>query len=115
MPLLKIQTSVQIDPAKREAVMKEISACAAEVTGKPQDYIMVFLGTGDACMAGTTGPAAFVDVRAIGGVNAETNGNLSQRLCGLIEANLSIPADRIYITFTDVPAANWGWDSKTFG
>ncbi|MGA2180101.1 MAG: phenylpyruvate tautomerase MIF-related protein [Verrucomicrobiota bacterium] len=26
-----------------------------------------------------------------------------------------MPPDRIYLNFTDVPAANWGWNGNTFG
>ena len=115
MPLVKIQTSVEIDDGQKEDILKHISRCAAEITGKPETYLMVFMESGSACMAGKVGPAAFIDMRAIGGLNDSVNNRLSEQLCSVMEDRLSIPPDRVYITFTDVAAGNWGWDRKTFG
>ncbi|NLE67898.1 MAG: hypothetical protein GX608_10790, partial [Lentisphaerae bacterium] len=36
-------------------------------------------------------------------------------LCEMAKARLGVPADRVYITFMDFPAGNWGWNGSTFG
>jgi phenylpyruvate tautomerase PptA (4-oxalocrotonate tautomerase family) len=64
--------------------------------------------------AGKTGPGAFVDVRGIGGLNPETNVRLSKEICRILNQQMAIPADRVYLNFTDVPATHWGWNGKTF-
>jgi hypothetical protein len=39
---------------------------------------------------------------------------LSRPICDLIEAELGVSRQRIYISFADVPASQWGWNSQTF-
>ena len=41
--------------------------------------------------------------------------SISAALCGLLEERLGVSADRIYISFDDVPARLWGWNGSTFG
>ena len=115
MPLVSVMTSAPSDDTRKEEILQDISRCTSEATGKPETYIMVCLESRQACMAGTTDPAAFVDIRAIGGLNKTVNADLSERLCNLLEEKLSVPTDRVYITFTDVAATHWGWDRRTFG
>ena len=66
-------------------------------------------------MAGKPGPAAFADIRGIGGWTPAVNKKVSQALCALFKENLQIPPDRVYMTFTDIPATNWGFNGGTFG
>jgi len=56
-----------------------------------------------------------VDVRSIGGPGNAVNGQLSQKICALLKTSLSIPPERVYLNFTDVDGASWGWNNSTFG
>ena len=87
----------------------------AETTGKPEKYVMVVLETADILMAGAGGAAAFLDVRGIGGLNKAVNGKLTKALCDLLRQELGIEPARVYATFTDVAAQNWGCNGATFG
>ncbi len=113
MPLAKLQVSVEVDEGKKKELLASLSKVVAEVTGKLESYVMVTLEKGDIAMAGQPGPAAFVDVRGIGGFDGATNKRLSEEICKLLSGLLGIEGARIYITFTDVAASNWGWDGKT--
>ena len=66
-------------------------------------------------MAGEVGPAAFLDVRSIGGLNQSVNRNLTKQVCALLEEKLGIPGDRVYVSFASSAAVDWGWNSSTFG
>ena len=66
-------------------------------------------------MSGKPGPAAFVDLRSIGGLSDDVNRQLSQKIGSLLKETLGVPAERIYLNFSDVPAGNWGWNGDTFG
>lgn len=115
MPLLKLQTSVPVPENQRGELLAALSKAVASSVGKPEQYVMVTLADGPVLMAGQPGPAAFADVRSIGGLNGRVNNDLSKKVCALLHQFLGIPADRVYLTFTDVPAAHWGWNGQTFG
>jgi phenylpyruvate tautomerase PptA (4-oxalocrotonate tautomerase family) len=76
---------------------------------------MVVVNPAAFLMSGKPGEAAFVDVRSIGGLSGEVNRQLAQKIGDLLNESLGVPPDRIYLNFTDVAAANWGWDGDTFG
>jgi hypothetical protein len=41
--------------------------------------------------------------------------SLSKALCQELCAGLGVPAERIYIEFTNADGALWGWNGGTFG
>ena len=115
MPLLKIHTTVNVSDDKKGKLLTDASRIVAETTGKPEKYVMVVLEAGDILMGGAAGAAAFLDVRGIGGLNKTVNGKLTKSLCELLRRELAIDPARVYATFTDVAAQNWGCNGATFG
>jgi len=115
MPLLKIQTSVIVPEGKKAQLLADASRIMAEITGKPEKYVMVVLQSGEILMGGAAGAAAFMDVRGIGGLNKAVNAKLTKALCDLLKRELAIDPARVYATFTDVSAQNWGCNGATFG
>jgi phenylpyruvate tautomerase PptA (4-oxalocrotonate tautomerase family) len=115
MPLLKLETTVALADDKRQALLASLSKTLAEVTGKPEQYVMITANQVAMQMAGKPGDAAFVDVRGIGGLSGEVNRRLSQQLCRLLNETLGVPPNRIYLNFTEFEASNWGWQGNTFG
>lgn len=115
MPLLKLQTSVEVPGEKKEKLLTGLSKTLARVTGKPEGYVMVTLDHESVCMAGKVVQGAFADIRGIGGLTGKVNGQLSKEICDLLKAELDIKPENVYLNFTDVAAANWGWKGSTFG
>ena len=115
MPLLALQTSVRLSNQQRHDLLAPLSTIVAECIGKPQRYVMIAVGEAAMLMAGAEGPAAYADVRSIGNLNGAVNRKLSERLCALLQEQLDIPPDRVYLGFTSVSAENWGWNGGTFG
>ena len=115
MPLLKLETTVPLLEEKGKPLLAALSKAVAGATGKPEQYVMVTASHSAMVMSGKAGEAAFVDVRSIGGLNAETNRKLSQQISKLLKDSLGIAPDRVYLIFTDVEAGNWGWNGSTFG
>jgi phenylpyruvate tautomerase len=114
MPLLKIQTNVNVTDGKREALLKKTSRTVAQQLGKPEQYMMVSLeAERPMVFAGTSEPSAFMDLRAIG-LPAGKTGELAALLCELAKAELGVAKERVYINFSDVPANLWGWNGETF-
>ena len=115
MPLLKVETAVVLSDEKRKALLAALSKAVAGTIGKPEQYVMVAIGSGAILMSGEPGDAAFVDIRSIGGLTADVNRKLSQQVCKLLNDALGVPENRVYLNFTDVAANNWGWNGSTFG
>jgi len=115
MPLLKLETTVALADDQKSALLKALSKIVAGTIGKPEQYVMVVASPAAILMSGKPGDAAFVDVRSIGGLGDDVNRQLAQKIGGLLKESLGVPPDRVYLNFTDVPAANWGWNGDTFG
>ncbi len=115
MPLLKLETTVALSDDNRKALLASLSKVVAETIGKPEQYVMVTVSPVAMLMSGKPGDAAFVDLRSIGGLSGGVNRQLSQKVCRLLNESLGLPQDRIYLNFTDIEAANWGWKGNTFG
>ena len=111
---LVIETNISLDTANAQALVAQASQAVAGELGKPERYVMVTVQSGTPMlMAGTPEPTAFLDLRSIGLPDGGTEA-LSKALCQLIEAEIGVPQDRVYINFADVPRAHWGWNGGTF-
>ena len=114
MPLLKIQTNKPLTDQQGQQFLKQASRSVAQALNKPEQYMMVSLETDRAMMfAGSTEPAAFAELKAIG-LPADRTGELSRLLCERMASDLGVRKERIYLNFTDVPASQWGWNGETF-
>jgi hypothetical protein len=56
-----------------------------------------------------------VDIRSIGGLTRKVNQILSEKICHLLQHELDIPGDRVYLNMTDIPGDRWGHNGSTFG
>jgi len=109
-----MHTNVKMDKDQKMAFMKEMSRSIAECLGKPESYVAVCVMDGlDLIWAGEDTPCALCSVTSLGAINPDNNTALSKRVCDKI-ADFGIPANRYYITFTDVPRSNMGYNGGTF-
>lgn len=114
MPYLKIQSNHPIDATKAAEFIKSASRLVAEGLGKPERYVMVALEPPvPMVFAGSEDPTVFIELKSIG-LPASKTPQLSESLCQLVNTELGVPGDRIYIEFQDAPRNMWGWDSGTF-
>ena len=115
MPLVKINMSKNVDGKQKSEIAKKLSKIICEITGKPEAYTMALVESDASIVfAGKETEGAFVEVKGIGGLSPETNKKLSSAICTLIQNEIGIKSDYIYLNFTDVPATNWGWKGRTF-
>ena len=115
MPLIKLETSASISDGDKSELALSLSKIAAAAIGKPEAYVMASVTEAAMTMAGEVGPAAFLDVRSIGGLNQSVNRDLTTKVCDLMSAKLGISADRVYVSFASSAAVDWGWNNSTFG
>ena len=115
MPLIKLQVSTPVPDEREEELLKALSGILVDCIGKPEKYVMAIVDTAPIWMSGGGAAAAFAEVKSIGGLNGEVNRNIANRLCELLQQSLQIPADRVYINYTDIAPGNWGFNGSTFG
>jgi len=114
MPTLIIQTNVETPIKRRKVILEAISAAVAEALGKPERYVMIILKSNPDMLFGTDdAPMAYLELKSLGLPEANTPA-LSERLCGLMDRHLGIPASRVYIEFASPPRHLFGWDGGTF-
>lgn len=114
MPLLKIETNVELDKAGAEAFAARASVLVAGLLGKPEQYVMVVVEGGHAlCFAGTHEPAASASLKSIG-LRRDACADLSRDLCVFLQAELGISPARVFIEFGDLARDMFGWNGGTF-
>jgi phenylpyruvate tautomerase PptA (4-oxalocrotonate tautomerase family) len=114
MPLLRIQTNVEVPAASRGALLKQASEAVADALGKPERYVMVSLEHNpDMLFAGDGTSLAYLELKSIGLPEGRT-AELSERLCRMMDDHLGVPVDRTYIEFADAQRHMWGWNGGTF-
>lgn len=116
MPLVELDTSCELsDGRKKDALARTLSRLVAEGTGKPEQYVMACVREKVAMiMAGEPGPCALVTIKAIGGLTGDVNGKLSASLSEMLQEELAIASDCVYVTFEELAPTHWGWKGKTF-
>lgn len=116
MPLMMLHTQAKVPDDKVAELLKECSKKLAALTGKPETYVMTaFERPAAMTMGGSDEPACFVDVRGVGKMTGQQAASMSKALCELLGQGLGIGGRRIYLNFTGVEGAMWGWDGGTFG
>tara|TARA_B100000459_G_scaffold54119_1_gene29222 strand:+ start:324 stop:665 length:342 start_codon:yes stop_codon:yes gene_type:complete len=113
MPFIQIHTSSKSVVENNDLLQKDISKMIADLTGKPENYVMTMIqGDSKMTFGGSDEPCCFIKVKSIGSLTPST---MSKSLCDLIASKTNINTNRIYIEFVDVNASNWGFNGSTFG
>lgn len=115
MPFISLTTNVQVTAEQQQLLLTKMSAAAATATGKSESYVMTQVESGKPMLfAGSDQPLAYLECKSIGLTPAQAK-SLSPALCQLLQQQLNIQADRVYIEFSNCPAEFWGWNGSTFG
>lgn len=114
MPFLKIQTNVPVDRDIQAQLVAKASHTVAEILGKPEKYVAVSLELNPAMLfSGSNAPLAYLELKSIG-LPDDATASYSQSLCDLVNSELNIDIDRIYIEFSNAQRHMWGWNGATF-
>ena len=116
MPLIQLDTSIDFpDQDRKQALVKMLSQIAAEGTRKPEQYVMACIRDNLTMrMSGEPEPCALVTIKAVGGLGKSVNQNLAAGISQLLQKELNIPQNRVYLTFEELAPTHWAWDGKTF-
>eukprot|EP00177_Eucheuma_denticulatum_P007224 GFKZ01013146.1.p1 GENE.GFKZ01013146.1~~GFKZ01013146.1.p1 ORF type:complete len:119 (-),score=12.38 GFKZ01013146.1:119-475(-) len=117
MPTLVIKTNVStLGGDTEDKIMRTCSSALAQLTGKPEKFIMVSFETSKMIFGGSAEPCAFLYLASLGALGPHVNPELVRSFSAVLESEAGIPPDRIYVEFNDIPVrTDFGWNNKTFG
>jgi phenylpyruvate tautomerase PptA (4-oxalocrotonate tautomerase family) len=114
MPLLKIATNRPIDQNRVSELLKHASEAVTAILGKPERYVMISIEHNPHMLfAGSDEPLAYLELKSIGLPDDQTK-QISHALCQLMEQQLAVSPQRVYIEFNAAERHQWGWNSSTF-
>lgn len=114
MPLLKITTNHPLQQEGMSELLKHISESVANILGKPERYVMISIEHNPQMLfAGSDEALAYLELKSIGLPDDQTK-QISNALCQLIQQQLGVSPQRVYIEFSNAQRHQWGWNSSTF-
>lgn len=116
MPLAQIYTNSELSPHQQAELHESAASILADCLQKNVTSCMILLEGGVSMSLGVdTSLCALIEVSGIelidGGGAIE---NLAQQLGGSVASALGMPADRVFVKFSDVPRGMWGNGNKLF-
>ncbi|MCR4904716.1 MAG: hypothetical protein K6A33_01450 [Clostridiales bacterium] len=114
MPYIDISTNASLAPEKIEALKAKIAASlASSFPGKTENWLMVRVAGGETMFfAGSSAPCMMVDVSIFGAQSKANYQKMTAAVCRLAEDECGIPADRVYVKYTEYD--QWGWNGSNF-
>lgn len=113
MPFINVKTNQSVSKAQQEAIKSGLGKAIPAIPGKSEQWLMVAIEPEVILYhQGTDAPAAMVEVQIYGGASGSAYNQLTGQISELLNAELSIPKNRIYVSYTSTP--DWGWNGGNF-
>lgn len=115
MPFVDAKITVPVSDAQRTAIKSGLGK-AVSVFGKGESWLMVGIDDEYSLWLGGNEleRGAFVSVSLIGDTPDEGCREFTQQICRLLNDELGIPGDHIYVTYHPMMRTRWGWNGSTF-
>ena len=115
MPCINVKLNFKVNDDQKKNLLSKLADAVSEVTGKPKQYIMVIVED-DVTMTlgGGDEHCAFLDYRQVGAVNGNTNKKASKAFTRVLENELMLNPQKVYINFTGFAGDCWGFNGDTF-
>jgi len=114
MPYLKLKTNKQLSEDKKQQIMNDLTALLAKDLNKPDKYIMIECEDNRSMIFGNSDDLlVLIELRSIR-LPEDMTGELSKSLTNFVKNYLEIPADRIFINYSNYQPHMWGFNGNTF-
>ncbi|MCD8118644.1 MAG: hypothetical protein LUE29_04040 [Lachnospiraceae bacterium] len=113
MPFIDAKITVPVSTEQKTA-LKTAFGQAIPTLHKSETYLMVGIEDSyDLWMAGQKlDRGAYVSVSLFGHAKSADYDNMTGKICGILEKQLGIPGDSVYVTYH--PVSDWGWNGSNF-
>ena len=113
MPFINVKTNQSVSKAQQETIKAGLGKAIATLPGKSEQWLMVGIEPEYILYhQGTDAPAAMVEVQVFGGAAGTAYSKLTGQISEILNAELSIPKNRIYVSYVSTP--DWGWNGGNF-
>lgn len=110
MPYISTKTTVTISAEKRESIKNKLGKAIELIPGKSESWLMISFDDNSAMYfkGSDAKPLAFVEVKLFGKASQDAYKNLTQAIMEILEEELGIQGDCIYVKYEEV--STWGWN-----
>lgn len=109
-----MQTNITVAKEKEQNLKAQIAEILADsFPGKSENWLMLrFTDEERMYFAGNDAPCAMLRVALFGKASAASYDKMTDAVCSLLEKELGIPANRVYVKYEEV--SHWGWNNSNF-
>lgn len=113
MPMIEAKVTMEL-PAEKRDVLKTEFGKAITILEKKESYLMINLVDGQDLYFGGNKleKGAYVEVKVLGSVDAGASDKMTARLCEILEKELCIPGNAVYVSYWGT--GSWGWNGGNF-
>ncbi|MGN1482035.1 phenylpyruvate tautomerase MIF-related protein [Porcipelethomonas sp.] len=113
MPFINVKTNTAVSDEKKTAIKSELGQAISLIPGKSESWLMVGIEPEHVLyFKGDDAPAAMVEVSVYGQENPAAFNMLTEKICNILNEQLSIEQSRIYVKYD--ATGNWGWNGSNF-
>ena len=114
MPYISTSTNVKMDLQKEAQLRSRMGKEIGPIVGQDEKWIMCEYSSGSHIWfkCDNLAPCAYLQVKLFGTAEKDMCERMSAALCNIMKEELSVPGDRIYITYSD--HAFWGYNGSNF-
>ena len=114
MPTCFLETSAPKNVEAEKAFCIAASAKSAEMTNKPEAYVMTKATSGvTMTFAGSFDPCANIRICCIG-MDQGVHNNFAAEMTALVTEHFGVPGDRVFIEFKAPQGADYAHNGNTF-
>jgi len=114
MPFINVKTNIELSSDKEVLLKSRLAdAMSASFPGKTENWLMIQFETGSRMFfAGSDAPCMMVHMDIFGSQSDAAYDKMTAAVCKLISTECAVPADRIYVKYSEVE--HWGWNGGNF-
>lgn len=102
MPIVIINTNVEINDDKKELILSNVAQLVANLMKKPITDVMVLYSYHYMVMANSIKPAAYVDIKYISRLDLKISEDLSSGILDILNQVVDLDPARLYLNFFEV-------------
>lgn len=114
MPFINSKTSFAMTAEEQNKVKEELGKAICLIPGKSESWLMIGFEQNIAMyfQGNDKDKTAYVNVKVFGSAPKPACEKMTKEICRIYEAELGVPADRVYVTFDECD--KWGWNGGMF-
>lgn len=114
MPYINLKTTKKLSSENCEAIKTAFGKAIECFPGKTEAYLMVGIEDGIKLWfrGDASADSAILDVELLGAVNSGASEKMTIAICEILEKELNISPDRVYVKYTGY--SDWGWNKMNF-